>query len=219
MGGFGSGRHGGGPVVEDGLTLDLDRLRRDGTFPPAEGWRQGSLVWTDTRSGARVASIGYEISLGAGEGWMRLRYTSTDPGFGEKREADYRISLTSIPTRFGGRRWYFRCPHLGLRCGRLHLPPGAFTFASRQAHRLAYRSQRATPRDRALDKALKLRRRLGSEGGVGDPVAKPKWMRWPTYERRLEQVLEADERCEEHLIMLAVNLLERHRAGTTKGRT
>jgi len=44
-------------------------------------------------------------------------------------------------------------------------------------------------------------------------------MRWPTYERRLEQILEADERCEEYLVTLAANLLERHRAGTTKGRT
>lgn len=217
MGGFGSGRHGGGSVVEDGLTLDLDRFRRDGLFPPAGSWRQGSLVWTETRSGAQIASIGYEIDLGADEGSMRLRYVTTDRGSGEKREADYSVGLTSMPMRFGGRRWYFRCPHLGLRCGRLHLPPGAFVFASRQAHRLAYRSQRATPRDRALDKALKLRRRLGGEGGVGDPVPKPKWMRWPTYERRMEQILEADERCDEFLIMLAANLLGRHRAGK-KGR-
>lgn len=218
MGGYGSGRHGGGPVVEDGLTLDLDRLRRDGIIPLVQGWRRGSLVWTESCSGRQIASIGYEIDLGAEEGSMRLRYAITDPVSGEKREADHSVSLTSIPMRFGGRRWYFRCPHLGLRCGRLHLPPGAFIFASRQAHGLAYRSQRATPRDRALDKAFKLRRRLGSEGGVGDPVPKPKWMRWPTYERRLEQILEADERCDEFLIMLAANLLGRHRAGT-KGRS
>ena len=53
-------------------------------------------------------------------------------------------------------------------------------FASRQAYGLGYRSQRETSYDRALRQAFKLRGRLGGRGGIGDDIAKPKWMRWPT---------------------------------------
>jgi hypothetical protein len=30
--------------------------------------------------------------------------------------------------------------------------------------------------------------KLGADGGIGDHIAKPKWMRWPTYDRKLEEV-------------------------------
>jgi hypothetical protein len=76
---------------------------------------------------------------------------------------------------------------------KLYLPNGAFTFASRQAYRLAYRSQREAPHDRALRRAFKLRGKLGADGGRGDYVPKPKWMRWPTYDRKLEEIFDAEE--------------------------
>ena len=72
-----------------------------------------------------------------------------------------------------------------MRAAKLYLPDGAFTFASRQAYRLAYRSQREAPHNRALRRAFKLRDKLGADGGIGDFVPKPKWMRWPTYDRKL----------------------------------
>jgi hypothetical protein len=43
--------------------------------------------------------------------------------------------------------------------------------------------QREPAHDRALRRAFKLRGMLGAEGGIGDYVAKPKWMRWRTYDR------------------------------------
>ena len=76
---------------------------------------------------------------------------------------------------------------------KLYLPSGAFTFASRQAYRLAYRSQREAPHDRALRRAFRLRGELGGKGGIGDYIPKPKWMRWPTYGRKLEEVAAAEE--------------------------
>jgi hypothetical protein len=83
---------------------------------------------------------------------------------------------------------------------KLYLPSGAFTFASRQAYRLAYRSQRETPYDRALRRGFKLRGKLGADGGMGDYVPKPKWMRWPTYDRKLEEVFAAEEVVDAHLL-------------------
>jgi hypothetical protein len=80
------------------------------------------------------------------------------------------IQLETTPQPFGGRRWWFVCPRTGRRVAKLYLPSGAFTFASRQAYRLAYRSQRETPYDRALRRGFKLRGKLGADGGMGDYV-------------------------------------------------
>ena len=87
-----------------------------------------------------------------------------------------------------------------------YLPNGAFTFASRLAYRLAYRSQRETTHDRALRRAFKLRGKLGGEGGIGDFIPKPKWMRWPTYDRKLEEVAAAEEVVDAHLLAFVQKL-------------
>jgi hypothetical protein len=192
MGGFGSGRSGGRPTTSDGLTLDLAKLLRDRLFRPGQAWG-GSLVWTNTTTGARVGSITYQAHLGADRGRVRLLYTSTNHWNGEKRDSDYWIELDTTPQPFGGHRWWFRCPRTGVRVAKLYLPPGAYTFASRQTYGLAYQSQRQTPYDRALGQAFKRRRRLGDhEGGIGDYLPKPKGMRWKTYDRQMARI-EADE--------------------------
>ena len=77
-------------------------------------------------------------------------------------------------------------------CDRDALPSGAYTCACRKAYRLAYRSQRKTPRDRALSGAFALRRKLGADGGAGDYVTKPKGMHWRTFERAMERIDRAE---------------------------
>jgi len=191
MGGYGSGRSGGRPTTENGLTLSLSKLLRDKLFRPGCAWG-GQLVWTNTTTGERVGAIGYEAHLDEEAGRVRLYYTTTRWD-GERRASDYWISLTTTSQPFGGRRWWFVCPRTGRRAAKLYLPSGAFTFASRQAHRLAYRSQREAPHDGALRRAFKLRGELGADGGIGDYVPKPKWMRRPTYDRKLEEIFAAEE--------------------------
>ena len=56
MGGYGSGRSGGRPTTENGLTLSLSKLLRDRLFRPGCVC-SSSLVWTDTTTGERVGSI------------------------------------------------------------------------------------------------------------------------------------------------------------------
>jgi len=51
-----------------------------------------------------------------------------------------------------------------------------------------------------LRRAFKLRDRLGGRGGIGDYIAKPKWMRWPTYERKLEEVAAAEDIVDAYLL-------------------
>ena len=75
MGGFGSGRSGGPPTVEDGLTLNLAKLFLDDFFQPGQSLG-GSIVWRNTATGERVSWIGYEAHLGIERGRVRLRYTS-----------------------------------------------------------------------------------------------------------------------------------------------
>jgi Response regulator receiver domain len=48
-----------------------------------------------------------------------------------KQDVDSWIELATTPQPFGGRRWWFVCPRTGTRVAKLHLPPGAPTFASR----------------------------------------------------------------------------------------
>ena len=149
MGGYGSGRSGGRPTTDRWAhALTLSKLLRDGLFRPGCAW-SGSLVWTNTTTGERVGSISYEAHLRQDSGRVRLRYTTTRWD-GERRESDYWIVLETTPQPFGGRRWWFICPRTGVRAAKLHLPNGAFTFASRQAYRLAYACQREPAHDRAL---------------------------------------------------------------------
>jgi len=204
MGGYGSGRSGGRPTTDNGLTLTLSKLFRYGLFRPG-GAYSGSIEWTNTTTGELVGSIGFAARLGQDWGRVRLKYTTTRWD-GERRESDYWIQLETTSQPFGGRRWWFVCPRTGVRATKLYLPNGAFTFASRRAYRLAYPCQREPARDRALRRAFKLRGKLGAEGGIGDYVAKPKWMRWRTFERAMARINRAEEVVDAHTDFLLERL-------------
>ena len=64
------------------------------------------------------------------------------------------------------------------------------------------RSQRESPRDRALSQAFKLRQRLGSEEGIGDYILKPKGMHDTTFERAMIRVEAAEDIVDAHSILL-----------------
>lgn len=205
MGGYGSGNHGGRPTVEGCLALNLPQLLRDGLFRPDGAW-QGSLVWTDPYTGEQTASIRYEAHLEDTHGRVRLFYTSTDHWTGKKRPLDYWVSLKTTPQPLGGQRWWFVCPQRGDRVAKLYLPIGAHTFASRQAFRLGYRSQRQSPRDRALSQAFKLRRRLGSEEGIGEGILKPKGMHHTTFKRAKARIEAAEAIVDAYTVLLMQRL-------------
>jgi hypothetical protein len=63
--GFGSGRYGGSPTVESGLTLDINRLFRQKDLAPGARCF-GTRVWHNLATGEQVASIGYEAALAVG---------------------------------------------------------------------------------------------------------------------------------------------------------
>ncbi len=210
MGGTGSGNHGGRPTVENALKLDLHHLIRQGSFRPG-ATVTGSLAWTDSYSGQQSASIGYEAHMGKESGWVRLRYTTTNPWTGDKTQHDYRVALTTTLQPFGGRRWWWVCPERGDLVPKLYKPSSSGIFASRKAHRLAYRSQRQSLYDRALDRAFKLRRRLGSTAGIGYYIEKPKGMRWATFDRKMDQIEAAEAVCNARLARFVQQLTNRRK--------
>jgi hypothetical protein len=150
MGGRGSGNHyhwwreGKKTVVEDCQALDANRWTRDGVLR-AGAQVAGSCHWT-YRDG-RECSIGYIMRAPPGaQPVLRLSYSWTHPGTGEKEPIEYVVRLTTTRPRFGGLRWWFVCPLLvnGQGCyrrvGRLYLPPGCRYFGCRHCHALTYTS-------------------------------------------------------------------------------
>ena len=82
---------------------------------------------------------------------------------------------------FGGQRAWFKCPGCGQGCRILY---GVNSLRCRKCRQLKYQSQFQIPAFRLLDRAYKIRRRLGKPGASGDPLPpKPPRMRWRTYHR------------------------------------
>ncbi len=191
MGGSGSGRHWGcgRATVEDGFTLDINKLVRDGNIRPGR-WCSGTLRWTHVASGEKVGSISYEANLVApDQAWLRLHYRAND------EPQDYRVNLETTRPNYGGRRWWFRCPATDHRVAKLHLPPGGTKFAGRRAYGLAYRSQREQAYNRALTRTQDIRMKLGGSPSLAEPFPdKPKGMWWRTYWRLREEAQEAEHR-------------------------
>lgn len=195
MGGFGSGRYGGRPTIEDARELNLGKLIRDGLLQP--GVRTGTITWRSVMTGEEVASIGYESDMREDRGEMCLKYAVTRNG--EHERVDHLIRLEATPQPFGGRRWWFICQRTGLRVGKLYLPAGATKFASRHAYQLGYKCQRETAFDRACRRAWKLRERLDCAEPIGDWVPRPRGMHAARYERELARIEAADAAVDAHL--------------------
>ena len=170
MGGPGSGRYWDRKrtTVEDCLTLEINRLVREGLVRP---WISGSRVWTNTFTGKRTASVGYQVEPVEGDDLiLRLLYTPTIRG--EKREVDPPIYLTTTRLHFGGVRWWLTCALIvrGVECSRrvtkLHLPPGAKYFGCRHCHDLTYQSCQDSHRFDALYEIV------GGEIGIPGKIVK-----------------------------------------------
>jgi hypothetical protein len=191
MGGYGSGRTGGGPLTQDCLRLDVAQLMRQHFIAPGQH-TTGTLTWACTTSGSISARIGFEADLrDVDAAWMRVRRLPTTKPSASCRREQLRL-VTTIPT-YGGMRWWFLCPLSGRRVRVLYRPLQGECFASRQAGGLAYRSQRQTNTDRIIDKATAARRKLGADevNLLGMPACpKPRGMRWHTHRRLVQEAEE-----------------------------
>ena len=195
MGGPGSGswhRWNLGSTVEDCLTLDINRLVKDGLIDPDS--RAGSLSWTRIQTGRQVASVGCRLdSFGPDDATFRLSYTVGRGG--NKRPIEEAIRLQTTRPYFGGTRWWFTCPNCDRRAAKLHSPPGGDLFLCRTCYGLTYQSQRESPYYRGVSKAQKIRLKLGGSQYMLEPFPeKPKGMHWRTYLRLFRKARAAEEK-------------------------
>lgn len=196
MGGYGSGRQGSLPIIEQGLKLDLWRLQRQRLFVPSGNESWTTLVWRNSASGEETARCELRYCAGNGKGWLRLKYRATPYGR-ETREIDDLFVLEPFPQPFGGVRWYIICPTTDRRCQCVYLPCGAYHFRSRHAFncRLLYSSQKQDGRSRLFERsrreAAKILRRgpqaWRQEYAECDFPPKPPRMHWKTYCRALDR--------------------------------
>jgi len=151
---MGRARGSGKTRIEDCLPFDAVVLRRKGVFTsPFESewicrWRCG-WAGSDRKMSCTVVEFP-GVAMG-----LRLAYEVTDRWSQAIRSMGYLVEVTSTRCRFGGRRFWFRCPLLrnGVPCKRrvlrLYLPPGGQLFGCRHCHDLAYESVQT--HDRRVD--------------------------------------------------------------------
>ncbi|GAB0151606.1 hypothetical protein [Marinobacterium sp. BA1] len=178
MGSLSSGRH----PAEDakGLTyrhpaLDIRSWNKDQLAAIGNRYRLDWLYRDET-----VGTMEIEIQPG--------QLMLSDCRFGNTNlwaDQSMSIDLTWTACNFGGVRPWFTCPvpGCGRRTGLLYL---SGVFACRHCHKLAYRSQRQTEYQRAIDRTQRLRKKLGWPAGILTPCGnRPKGMHETTF-RKLE---------------------------------
>lgn len=191
MGGYGSGRYGGRPIAEHCLRIDLAWMMRRGLACEGRDYG-GSLNWTS--GGSPSGSIGYCAYL-AEPGRERLELNYTRGNGDDAEHVNQTIRLTFTEPNYGGKRWFMICPYRNIRVGKLYLPPGGDRFASRQAWRLGYQSQRDAARDRPFEQLFRLQDKLSCERGWGNFPKRPKGMWRRTFERHMKEFITLDEKC------------------------
>jgi hypothetical protein len=176
-------------TLEDGLKLDLNRLRVQATSQG--GTTQHVICWNPRYSGdARTIGLLVWRFSSAMRGSMRLLVHSLDQS----------IDLVALPRNFGGMQWYFVCPMTGLRASVLWMPAGKSCFASRQAwgSQFAYASQFESPIYRAHLRAHEIHCRLSGEDHSQIyhvlPPPKPRYMHRNTYEKLLKRLVVAESK-------------------------
>lgn len=98
------------------------------------------ITWT--RSDGTKNNISFTTSTNPGDQYIRLIYTSTHRGTGEKKDLDYKIPLITSFCHFGGVRYWFECNAVknGRYCGRrvATLYIDGDYFACRHCNNLTY---------------------------------------------------------------------------------
>lgn len=105
-----------------------------------------------------------------------------------------RIVTTWTRTNFGGSRQWFLCPSCDRRCAIIYQLGNGPLWCCRICGGGHYLSEHKSPKNRAVHKAFKVRKRLGQkEGGIiAQFPPKPKGMHATTYNRIRENAVQAE---------------------------
>ena len=199
------------------LALDAKRVmrpvlaaHRDRGFGAGDVMNAGPIRFAWTREGGAGpwATVDASLVLGPDRGRARLTLVH-QAGRRTTGPLDQRVALEAVRCRFGGVRWWWVCPATGRRAAKLYLPGGGARFLSRQAHGLAYASQREDEVDRSHRRAARLHGLLGSpcRSAFGGTPAKPKWIRSSTYGRLAAELQDIDATLDEATDQMAARFL------------
>src|SRR5262245_35617044 len=189
--------------LQEGLKLDINLLARRGLIAPGSTTGLHAIRWVNS-DGEVIAS-----------GWTSADTEGDTEGLFciQIGQLDQTITLVTFPRHYGGRQWFFLCPVTDRRASVLWLPRGARQFASRHAWpgKVAYRSQFMTAMDRAYLGKERIKQRLLGEldPQEWDLPPKPKWMRWKTYNRYVEQFDRYEAVLDAGALSRAIKLLRR----------
>jgi hypothetical protein len=188
MGGYGSGRRCTNELETTYRKLDIRFLAREGVL--AAGC-ECSVQW----SGCPLELL----LIQAGEDELHFRY-DTNPQSWQRGEVDLPIKLEWTPCNYGGRRPWFLCPRRG--CGRrVAILYGSSDFGCRTCRRLTYHTQRTPAASRSLERAQRLRVRLGGNVDMTQPFpARPKGMHFLTYMKRAMRAWRAEDQANADLL-------------------
>jgi hypothetical protein len=113
------------------------------------------------------------------------------------RGIQYHQTVTFLATRphLGGIRLWFVCPVTSKRTRILYLPPGGKRIASREAHKLTYRSQGESDLFRMITQAQNIRTRLKGDVSIYAPFPpRPRGMHQRTYDRLRATAMKIEHR-------------------------
>lgn len=203
MGGYGSGRRCASELETTYRKLDIRLLSREGAL--AAGC-ECSVRW----NGGEGALA--QLRIHACEGQLHFRY-GADLQNGGWSEVVVCVGLTWTRCNYGGRRPWFLCPRGG--CGRrVAILYGGSDFVCRTCRRLTYETQRVPPASRSLERAQRLRVRLGGSVDMTQPFpARPRGMHFLTYMKHAMRAWRAEERSNAETRDWVNRLLDSSRAG------
>ena len=170
-------------TIDDVLKLDIADIKRKCYFDD-RGTVRGSLSWS--RDSECIADISYTLA----DSKLQLRYSDQLT----QGHLVQNIELVTTACNYGGKRYWLYCPDCGKRVRVLYYSGNHFTC--RTCSKLLYGCQLEDRVDRLTRRLNKVRGHLNGTGLLGSySPAKPKWMRWRTYENLLD---------EEHAIVCSI---------------
>lgn len=159
------------PVVEDAARLHDHDLRGPFGF-------FGSYTLTVPDG----TTLKFRPNVGERHGWVHVEHWPAGAGWAS---STYDLPLYAQDQHLGGVRWFFACPLSGGRTPVLYLPAGGGCLGSREAHGLAFASQRLRAPARAATRARRIKVDFGGPADLTAPFQEPPRGMWArTYERR-----------------------------------
>lgn len=193
MGGSNSGRTGGYPTSgrTQSFILNLSKIMR-----AMKGQPSGATATVRFGEGGSLGHVEITLALDPKylDGMATLRYELEQYSRRIPERTQY-IRLLSEPCRFGGRRWFFKCPATGRPCTKLYLPNGADHWRSRNGFKLAYDCQREAPIDRLHRRLKRLYGKIGMtySGHESCWPSKPPRMHQTTYAKIEAAIYRAED--------------------------